>query len=46
MPIITDIDTTQSDFQEGSLIDVEADAGGYLRLVKLFPDEVRCRTAT
>ena len=38
MPIITDIDTSQADFQEGSLIDVEADAGGYLRLKKLFPD--------
>ena len=38
MPTITDTDTTQADFQEGSLIDVEADAGGYLRLVKLFPD--------
>lgn len=32
MPTITDIDTTQADFQEGLLTDVEADAGGYLRL--------------
>jgi len=33
MPTITDIDTSQSDFQEGSLTNVEADAGGYLRLL-------------
>lgn len=32
MPTITDTDTTQSDFQEGTLTDVEADSGDYLRL--------------
>lgn len=32
MPTITDIDSTQADFQEGTLTDVVADAGGYLRL--------------
>jgi hypothetical protein len=32
MPTIQDIATTQADFQTGTLTDVEADAGGFLRL--------------
>lgn len=35
---VKDTDTSQSDFQTGTLTNVEADAGGYLRLKKLFPD--------
>jgi hypothetical protein len=35
---IKDIDQTQADFQTGTLTDVEADAGGYLRLADFIDD--------
>ena len=34
MPTITDTDTTQADFQTGTLTNVEADAGDYLKIAE------------
>lgn len=36
MVTISRTDDTQADFQEGVLTDVEADAGGFLRLMRVF----------